>query len=117
MVTICKNGITQKVTNGAFREIFEPQGWQIAGAADDISEAEEVFIPETTEPEDPEEKPETGENKVSAEEKSADLSEIPLSEMDLEQLKAYAEQLGVIVPEGARQKTIRQAIRKALGII
>lgn len=121
MLTITNGAQTLTVTKGAYNSMYAPQGWEIASTkmssenidlsvvsenkgllpteAENTKTGDEIDAPGDVESEEPEE--------------DIDLSEIPLSEMSVPQLKTYAKQLGLEVnTDSARQ--LRNQIRKTL---
>lgn len=121
MVTITNGATVLTVTKGAYNTMYAPQGWEKV--------TEETTGPEnrdfTTVSKDEElsqsEIESVSEDKISSEddeeteeqesEPEIELSEIPLSEMSVPQLKAYAKQLGLeVTTDSARQ--LRNQIRK-----
>lgn len=121
MVTIINaRGDKLTVPNGAYREIFKPQGWVLESEAKNepkndfelekdknLSQEENELNEYENEPEDDEEQ---GEENESDED---ELSEIPLSEMSAPQLTAYAKQLGINTKGINGVKALREAIKKA----
>lgn len=129
MVTIIdKRGSRLTVPNGAYREIFKPQGWVLEGESNN-TQTEQKALPQ----EEKEKVLDTSENSKMEyqneqegasvengedtfeqdEEDEEDLSEIPLSEMSITQLTAYAKQLGLDVKNINGVKALREAIKKA----
>ena len=129
MVTIIDNrGGRLTVPSGAYREIFKPQGWVIEGEPNS-TQTEQKALPQ----EEKEKVLDTSENakmehsneqegasveneedtSEQDEEEEEDLSEIPLSEMSIAQLTAYAKQLGLDVKNINGGKALRDAIKKA----
>lgn len=121
MVTIINTrGDRLTVPNGAYREIFKPQGWVLESEAENepkndfelekgknLSQEENKLNEDENEPEDDEEQDEADEDDED------ELSEIPLSEMNAAQLTARAKQLGINTKGLNGVKALREAIRKA----
>lgn len=120
MIVIRKGELTNRVSWGCFKAIFEGQGWEIC--------EDEGFMPrkcdngalmhlpdpdqeEDTQDESDQEDEDESEDEESEEED--DITEKPLSALDLGELKQLAEMRGVNI-EGLRSKRdIRTAIREA----
>jgi len=101
MIEITKNGITRKVTNGAWLSSYKKNGWREVGKktakvepATDLTD-EDLRLPGE-------------EDNVPA------LDEIPLSEMNLKQLVAYAGELQIDVPNGTTKRQLREMIHDYL---
>lgn len=125
MVTIIDNrGGRLTVPNGAYREIFKPQGWVLESEAENepkndfeleknknLSQEENAQNDDENSVEDDEEQddPELD----SFDEDEEDLSEIPLSEMSAVQLSAYAKELGINTKGINGAKALREAIKRA----
>ena len=106
MVTIIDNrGGRLTVPNGAYREIFKPQGWVLESEAKiepkndfelekdkNLSQEENELNEYENEPENDEEQDEADENEFDEDDED-ELSEIPLSEMNVAQLTARANSL------------------------
>ena len=104
------------VTPGAYKDIYASQGFH------PISE----FAPRATEtplnePEDHGDTFNEGDDEDASEDNSgcsnedgSDLSEIPLNEMDSDQLRAYAKELGVDIRGLNSKKAVRDRIRSVL---
>lgn len=122
---VISNGVnTFKVTKGAYRTIYMHQGYHIVSEAGASAPATDGDSPmkgtheetrdggevDTTLPE-----PESGSAHTSGSENDGaedeeDLSEIPLSEMSVSQLKMYAEHIGVKLDGTETKKELRQLI-------
>ena len=125
MLTITNGSQTLVVTKGAYNSMYASQGWEIttdkiATKNDDfsvVSENKEItqgsskeqnLLIKTTPGEQNNDEPEEEDD-----DDEVDLSEIPLSEMSVPQMKLYAKQLGIEVnTDSARQ--LRTQIRKTL---
>lgn len=114
MLTITDGVKTLTVTKGAFNSMFAPQGWEevttrkIARKNSDlrtVTEDKEIIQDRVENTDFPAEN--------DAENDEIDLSEIPLSEMNVPQLKTYAKQLGIEVNTDSA-KALRVQIRKIL---
>ena len=126
MVTIIDNrGGRLTVPNGAYREIFKPQGWVLESEAKiepkndfelekdkNLSQEENELNEYENEPENDEEQDEADENEFDEDDED-ELSEIPLSEMNAAQLTARAKQLGINTKGLNGVKALREAIKKA----
>lgn len=126
MVTIINaRGDRLTVPNGAYREIFKPQGWVLESEAENEpkndfeSEKDKIISQEQNELNDDEnitedDEEQDDEDEENDEEDDADeLSEIPLSEMSVPQLTARAKQLGIDTKGINGAKALREAIKKA----
>lgn len=106
MVTIKKDQSILTVTRGAFENYFQEMGYEIVGATQTNENSGGINYP--PDPESPDlEDPESGE------EESEDLAEIPLGEMNFEQLHKRAGQLGIDHENIHSKKELRAAIRAA----
>lgn len=111
MIKITNGARTTTCTKGAFKNWYEPNGWKIA----DMDEEEPVneTLPEEEEiqPENAieslEETPE--EEEVEPEEEIE--VEIPISEMKLADLKAYAEEHGIDISAAKTKQDIKDIIK------
>ena len=126
MVTIINaRGDRLTVPNGAYREIFKPQGWVLESEAENepkndfelekdknLSQEENELNEDKNESEDDEEQDEADEDEPDEDDED-ELSEIPLSEMNAAQLTARAKQLGINTKGLNGVKALREAIRKA----
>lgn len=124
MITITDGIMTLRVTQGAFKDIFQSQGF--FEVSDNTTEmlSEPREIPEVRLPGDTSEnttasisvqetddaEPEQG----ISEESGLDLSEIPLSQMTNRQLREYAEQLGVDLAGITSRKAVINKIKSTL---
>lgn len=122
MVTIKKGSKVYTVTKGVYENSFRKQGYKIVdkeikpktplnlkGEIDVGAEEEDEDLDSKNSPED-EDFDETDEDEPEDE----DLSEKPLSKMNTDELKAYANQLGVDVSECTTKKEMKEAIKEAL---
>lgn len=124
MVSITNGLQTVVVSSGAYREIYLPQGWQLAPEKAEalpqvqkqISFEDLEVIPPVAPKDDQEdlEEPQEEDNEDQPEEGTeADILLRPLGELSLDELKTVALLKG-IATEGLRtRKEIRQAIRSA----
>lgn len=114
MLTIVKENQELIVTKGAYNTMYAPQGWviksdEIISATVKATPEEKIAVLFQEEAIDQSTEDVTNEPDLD----TVDLSEIPLSSMTVEQLKAYAQQLGVEVnSDSARQ--LRSRIKKVL---
>lgn len=119
MVDIYKNGTMLRVSRGAYRSIYKPQGWIHTDHPKEVED--EITQPDPEIPtqdefeqevdEDTEDEEEYDEESESEPNEIA-LSEIPLSDMSLQQLKAYGEELGLDISDINTKKEARKAIRE-----
>lgn len=128
MLKITDGRVTLFVTPGAYRNIYAPQGFKEVNPKTTAKDKIESKIsPEIQ----PDKLPEAVPKDVAASEFDAsagdstpttntpepydeDLSEIPLGEMDSDQLRAYAKQLGVDLKGMTSKKAVRDKIKAAL---
>ena len=125
MVQITNGIVTLSVTPGAYKNIYASQGFREVNTKTPSKAKVESQIetdisvgtfPEVT-PEDAtasEFDASTVGTVSETPEPDVDLSEIPLGEMNSEQLKAYAKQLGVDLKGMTSKKAVRDKIRAAL---
>lgn len=118
MLRVTNGTITLDVTDGAYAAYYQFCGFEIVGGAERPEEREEVFTSPALdsghfedssqskmEQDDPEE--------LECEEEE-DLSAIPLSEMTTDQLKRYADELGLDYTGIKYKKELRNLIREHL---
>lgn len=142
MLVISNGNNTLLVSKGAYKALYEHQGYKVvsgAGASAPASEGDSLM---RGIPEDEREGEELGSNSPESENGSSghsvgeddssknvededddeeeeedeeeDLSEIPLSAMSMAQLKAYATEIGVKLDGTETKKELRQLIRENL---
>lgn len=114
MLTIRRNDTILRVTSGAFLGMYKGLGFTVvAGEGFKPSLASDkpnnTYTPDNLENAD-EDDSDSSEDDFEAN----DLSEIPVSEMTFKQLKAYADQLGVVYGNGTPKKELRALIRRAV---
>lgn len=120
---VITNGVdTLTVTKGAFNALYKYQGFIVAeegaeapspsGETDTVASTQADDTVQAEEP-DEEYSDEEGDTTDGTDEEP-DLSEIPLIEMNKEQLIRYADQVGVEYTGAETKKELRAAIRKAL---
>ena len=124
MIKITNGFSTLEVTKGAFKDIFSAQGFSpvcemhVEGSTEPIhanQPVEDKLLNE--EPKEASEGNSERNTGVPESDKLSDdenLSEIPISEMTNEQLKKYAEQLGVDLSGATTRKAVMSKIRSAL---
>lgn len=121
MLKIKRGNSVLTVTAGAYKNYYKHLGYEPVGVAKNGENPEE----ENTHPHDDsqhcgdsthetDEEEDFSGDEVEDSEDEADLSEIPLGEMSLEQLHAYAEQLGLDHEELSSRKKLRALIREHL---
>lgn len=131
MVKIVKGKDTAVVPRGAFEAIFKKQGWKIAGEEkpEKSAVAQQVNAEKASEPEveqtggEDEDAGEDGENQHeepespdgdSGEMSDEELSLIPLSEMDKDQLKRYAKINGIDLTGCKKTGEVRERIKQKM---
>ena len=123
MVEITNGLQTVVVSNGAYREIFKPQGWSRVGELKVLMTPLEVLAEapqteESTTPEEPEQefqepKPTQEDSKEDLSPEDTELLLHPLADLTVEELKRVAELKGIDI-EGVKLKNdIRAAIKNA----
>ena len=128
MIKIKRGDSVLTVTTGAYKSYYKHLGYEPVGVAknsenpdqenthshDDSQQLEDStqLTEDEDDSNDEEEEDFTEEEEDSDEE--VDLSEIPLGEMDLDQLHAYAEELGLEHEEINSKKKLRALIRDCL---
>lgn len=126
MIKIKRGDSVLTVTAGAYSNYYKHLGYEPVGVAksNENSEHENAHTtPGSPQPGDPTQQPgdeeapdEDEESDLTDEEaeEEVDLSEIPLGEMDLSQLCAYADQLGLDHDGIRSRKEMRKLIREHL---
>lgn len=121
MLKITNGKVTLFVTPGAYRDVYAPQGFtEVTTRATETPQVEPEpqggNLPGVTPEDVTEDNSDASEDvsKTEPEETSEDLTETPLSEMNSEQLKAYAKELGVDLSGLTSKKAVRDKIRAAL---
>lgn len=101
------NGVrTTMVTKGAFKEIYEPIGYKLWAPSDSPKEEPSLDLEPKVE------EPEIVEEEFESEEPDMDVEvETPISEMRLEDLKAYAAQHDIDISKAKTKKEIKSIIR------
>lgn len=131
MIKIKRGDSVLTVTAGAYKSYYKHLGYEPVGVAKNSenfgggnthSPDDSQLSGDSTQPSedeiDDEEEEEEGFTEDEDEEESEDeveLSEIPLSEMDLDQLCEYADQLGLDYEGITSKKKMRALIREHLG--
>ena len=120
MLRITNGIITIDVTDGAYDEYYQYCGFEVVGSPERPEEREEVFTSpapdsghseDSTQPKTDEYDSEEDEDELDEYE---DLSEIPLSDMTTEQLKQYADELGLDYTSIKYKKDLRNLIKDHL---
>lgn len=109
MIEITNGSRTTTVTKGVFKELYEPMGWKIAEISEETPQVEDMPEAEEKTPEESDEPAEEITEEVDYEE-DADV-EIPVSEMKLSELKAYAEDHGIDISAAKTKKDIKAIIK------
>lgn len=119
MLRITNGIITIDVTDGAYEEYYQYCGFDVVECPERPEEREEVFTspaPDSGHFEDSPQ-PKMGEDDSEEDEDELDdedLSEIPLSEMTTNQLKRYADELGLDYTGIKYKKELRSLIKDRL---
>lgn len=121
MLKITNGKVTLFVTPGAYRDVYAPQGFtEVTTRATETPQIEPEpqggNLPGVTPEDVTEDNSDASEDASEPEtpKTSEDLSEIPLGEMDSDQLRAYAKELGVDLSGLTSKKAVRNKIRAAL---
>lgn len=120
MLRITNGIITLDVTDGAYDEYYQYCGFEVVGSPERPEEREEVkntspapnsgHFEDSPQPKTDEDDSEEDEDELDDE----DLSEIPLSEMTTDQLKRYADELGLDYTGIKYKKELRSLIKDHL---
>lgn len=119
MLRITNGIITIDVTDGAYDEYYRHCGFEVVGSPERPEEREEVLTspaPDSGRSEDSLQ-PKTEEDTYEEDEDELDdedLSEIPLGEMTTDQLKRYADELGLDYTGIKYKKELRSLIKEHL---
>lgn len=102
-----------KVTAGAYKSIFKPLGWTTEKPVESTQKSfnSGIEFPEIDDEEDPQDEILHKDDDPASEE---DLSERPLSDLSLEELRALAKQYNVDITGMKLKRDIRNAIRDAM---
>ena len=107
MIEITNGTRRTTVTKGVFKEVYEPMGWKV------YEPEETIEAPEKVKPVEPEEPEEVYEEYVEPEIEEPEDNEvrIPLSEMNLAELKAFAAENDIDISSARTKKDIRSIIK------
>lgn len=95
------------VTKGVFREIYEPMGWEVYD-----SKKKPIEVPvETVEPDEKPEETYKEHVEPEIEEQMDEEIQIPLSEMNSAELKAFAADNDIDISDARTKKDIRNIIK------
>lgn len=117
MITITNGVRAMTVSKGAFKTLFEPNGWKIASLTDEKLNAEDFISEDEKEPESsnlPPLVPPEDEDEEEVEEEEDEEVEKPISEMTVEELKEYAHELGLDISKAKNKKELRHMISSAI---
>lgn len=119
MLRITNSSITIDVTDGAYDEYYKHCGFEVVGSPERPEEREEVFTSPASDSGHFEDSPQPKMNEDDSEEDEdelddEDLSEIPLGEMTTDQLKRYADELGLDYTGIKYKKELRSLIKDHL---
>lgn len=114
MVDIVKDGHKLTVTKGAFKHIFQKQGYTLLDGSETAYNAVSDFHNTETVPHS--EKPDMGHlaasDGVIEENIDAELEEKPVSEMTFKELKRYAQNHGIDTTDMTGKKDVKRALRE-----
>lgn len=109
MIDITNGSRTTTVTKGVFKELYEPMGWKIAEISEETPHDEDIPEAEEKTPEESDEPAEEITEEVDYEEDTE--VEIPVSEMKLADLKAYAAEHDIDISAAKTKQDIRAIIK------
>lgn len=110
MITITNGINTLQVTEGAFKALFEPEGWRKGKADKKVDEKEK-----TAESNDlPPLKPEDLVDEEEDDDEEDEEVETPISEMTVNELKAYAEEHDIDISEAHNKTQLRHIIEESM---
>lgn len=115
MITVCKNGHTLRVTQGAFRNFYQKLGYKPLRSSKSVENPGEVNTHPKEENLGSEGLSGFEPDEDTSEEREAPLSEVPLSGMSHSQLLEYADQLGLDYEPTISKKDLKKMIRQHLG--
>lgn len=101
MVQITNGQRTISVTSGVYKEMYRPLGWKIVGSTKEKSNADKVIDNEEKSPEIAKEDPERGNDENVM---------IPLSEMNVTELKAFAAEHDIDVSSAKNKQDMKAII-------
>lgn len=103
MVQITNGQRTISVTSGVYKEMYRPLGWKIVGSTKEKSNADKVIDNEEKSPEIAKEDSE-GTSQLEKE------VEVPLSEMNVSELKAFAADHNIDITSAKNKQDIKAII-------
>lgn len=117
MIKITNGRVTLMVTPGAYKDIYASQGFHQISEL--VTKATETSLngpePQNDTAPDPDDEDSSEDNSGCSEDnQDEDLSEVPLNEMDSDQLREYAKKLGVDIRGLTSKKAVRDKIRSVL---
>lgn len=111
MVTITNGSRTTTVTRGVFNAVYAPMGWELVGSKEETYHAEGLLNTEEKSPENANFSPEGGQAAADSWEDDSTQVEIPLSEMKIAELKAYAAEHGIDISAAKNKRDIIAIIK------
>ena len=111
MLQVTNGKVTLTVTKGAFNAFYVHKGFQAVNGESGQKKAPGVLIPETVSKQFSEHSTQL---RLPEERKKKTLAETPLSALNFEQLKSYADILGISHDRIRSKKELRALIRQAL---
>lgn len=120
MLRITNGVITINVTDGAYEEYYQYCGFEVVGSPERPETREEVNTSPAPDSEHFEDSPQSKTDEDDSyddedeELEDEDLSQIPLSEMTVDQLKQYADELGIDYSGIKYKKDLRELIKDNL---
>lgn len=114
MITITNGINTLQVTEGAFKALFEPEGWRKDKADKKVDEEEKTAESNDLPPLKPEDLVDDEEDDEEDDDEEGEEVETPISEMTVNELKAYAEEHDIDISEAHNKTQLRHIIEEAM---
>ena len=111
MVTITNGNRTTTVTRGAFKNYYEPNGWEITDSGQGTAQTKDLPGEAEKVPDTPSQEPELASEEETVPEEMDIPVEIPLSEMKIDELRQYAVDHDIDVSKAKSSREIRRIIK------
>ena len=111
MVTITNGSRTAVVTGGAFRNYYEPNGWEIVDSGQETVQTEDLPSDSEKVSDTLSQEPELASEGETVPEEMDIPVEIPLSEMKIDELRQYAADHDIDVSKAKSSREIRRTIK------